>query len=105
MLTQAIGACGGSRISGLCLHVPVEPSSEPPKRARATAALLRRRVATQPLWLSVRGTSMEPSILAGSEGQLVVGSRPRRGEVWAFCSEAGDLVVHRCRRFEDGPYG
>jgi hypothetical protein len=71
---------------------------------RATAALLRRRVAAQPLWLPVHGMSMQPSILDGSEVQLVPASRPRRGELWAFCSAAGDLVVHRCRRFENGAY-
>jgi len=77
---------------------------EVPAEARATAALMRRRVVADPMWLHVRGMSMAPSILDGWEVQLVPGSRPRRGEVWAFCSAQGDIVVHRHCRFADGTH-
>jgi len=88
----------------LCLHVPVEPSSDLPAEVRAAAALLRRRVAARPMWLPVRGMSMQPSILDGWEVLLVPASRPRRGEVWAFCRADGDIVVHRNRQFADGEF-
>jgi phage repressor protein C with HTH and peptisase S24 domain len=68
------------------------------------ADLMRQRVATNPLWLPVHGMSMQPSIVDGTEVKLVPGSRPRRGEVWAFCRAEGDVVVHRCRRRETGGY-
>jgi hypothetical protein len=40
---------------------------------------------------------MEPTIVAGD--QLVMGgtARPRRGEVWAFCTDTSEVVAHRCR--------
>ena len=30
--------------------------------------------------------------------RVVAARRPGRGQVWAFCDEAGHVVVHRCRR-------
>jgi hypothetical protein len=48
--------------------------------------------------------SMQPFIPDGWEVQLVSASRPRRGEVWAFCSAQGDIIVHRYRRFEGGAH-
>ena len=82
----------------------VEPSSDLPAQVRATASLMRRRVAVEPVWLPVHGASMQPAILDGWDVQLVSASRPHRGELWAFCSPEGDLVVHRCRRSADGVY-
>lgn len=80
------------------------PASDLPAQVRAAASLMRRRVAVEPVWLPVHGTSMQPAILDGWDVQVVPASRPRRGELWAFCNPEGDLVVHRCRRSADGAY-
>jgi len=65
---------------------------------RAKARVLRRRVEQGSLWLSVEGESMGPTLGGDSEVLLVGAVRPRRGEIWAFYSDTGDLVVHRCLR-------
>jgi hypothetical protein len=80
----------------------MEPSNQ--ARAKVAADLMRQRVAASPLWLPVRGASMQPAIVDGTEVQLVRGMRPRRGELWAFCNADGDVVVHRCRRRETDVY-
>jgi hypothetical protein len=78
------------------------PPTEVPAVVRTRAALLRRRVSVTPLWLPVRGPSMDPTVRDGWEVRVVPGSRPRRGELWAFYNPDGVLVVHRCRRSNDG---
>jgi hypothetical protein len=79
-----------------------QPPTEVPAVVRTRAALLRRRVSVAPLWLPVRGPSMDPTVRDGWEVRVVPGSRPRRGELWAFYNPDGVLVVHRCRRSNDG---
>ena len=71
---------------------------------RASAALLRRRVAVEPVWLPVRGGSMHPTLRDGWDVLVTPAARPRRGEVWAFYNPDGVLVVHRCRRSTEGGY-
>jgi hypothetical protein len=89
--------------TGLCFHVRVDqPPSEPDVSVLASAALLRRRVAVEPMWLPVRGQSMRPALRDGWEVRVEPATRPRRGEVWAFYGPDGVLVVHRCRRVRDG---
>ncbi len=39
---------------------------------------------------------MSNTIRAGSRLRLAAGSTPRFGELWAFVSDEGDVVVHRC---------
>lgn len=58
-----------------------------------------RASARDSVWLPVDGTSMFPTILAGSE--VRVEARPRRpriAEIWAFCDTNGVVVVHRYRK-------
>ena len=59
----------------------------------AIAAVLRRKAATQPLWIPVSGQSMGRSIGDGRV-RVAPAARPRRGEVWAFVIE-GRIIVHR----------
>ncbi len=63
-------------------------------RAEAVAAVLRQRVQHQPLWLDVDGQSMGRTI---SRGRVFVraGTRPARGQIWAYCASDGRIVVHR----------
>jgi hypothetical protein len=71
--------------------------------ARATARLLRQRLADQILWLPVDGGSMRPTIAPPAEVRVVARHRPRLGEVWAFVGPDGTIVVHRYeRRSGDG---
>jgi hypothetical protein len=62
-----------------------------------TARLLRARAAAEPLWLDVSGHSMGRSIPDGTRVRVDTGASPRRGEVWAFCNDTGEIVVHRSR--------
>jgi hypothetical protein len=73
------------------------PGGEPAVDGSTKAALLRARLGTGALWLDVTGRSMGWSIPDGSRVRVVGGSLPARGEVWAFCTPSGDLVVHRLR--------
>ena len=67
--------------------------------------VLRRRLASGPLWLAVDGPSMSPSLAPPARVQLTAAGRPRPGELWAFGTHDGSLVVHRClRRRRDGTY-
>lgn len=66
-------------------------SVSPETRARA----LRAAVSAQPLWIATSGSSMGTTIQAGEEVCLVAQSRPRRGEVWAYVDDGGQVVVHR----------
>lgn len=66
------------------------------------ASVLRRRVAAAPQWFDVDGPSMGDTIPSGSRVLVAAAARPRRGEIWAFCLPAGNLVVHRYRRLVDG---
>jgi hypothetical protein len=45
---------------------------------------------------------MSGAIASGSEVLVVASERPRRGEVWAFVNEGGDVVVHRFLREVNG---
>jgi hypothetical protein len=57
---------------------------------------LRRSIREQaPFWLDVTGRSMGDTIHAGSQVLLDAPAAPRIGEIWAFCSDDGTLVVHR----------
>jgi hypothetical protein len=67
-----------------------------------TAAVLRKRVAKGPVWLAVSGTSMGSAIPSGARVLVRGRTTPRRGEVWAFCTSGGHVVVHRFRRHRDG---
>ncbi len=59
------------------------------------ARLLRRRAEVGPLWIDTIGNSMGRAVPAGARVRVVAASRPRRGEVWAICSDDGRVVVHR----------
>jgi len=72
---------------------PIDPS--------AKARLLREAAASGPLWLVARGTSMGRTIPTGSSVLVAEKSLPRRGQVWAYCEQSGDVVVHRYRRHTD----
>lgn len=64
----------------------------------ATKALALRRAATgSSLWLEASGDSMGRLIVPGDRVAIVATTRPRRGQVWAFCDARGDVLVHRCR--------
>jgi hypothetical protein len=61
----------------------------------AKAALLRRRLARESMWMPVDGPSMGSSIFPGSEVLVRGGTRPHPGEVWVFYDADGRLIVHR----------
>jgi hypothetical protein len=69
------------------------PSDDPDLVAR----LLRTAARNDPIELSATGTSMGWSIRDGSIVVVEEARAPRRGEVWAFCDDAGRVVVHRVR--------
>lgn len=69
-------------------------ASDPAVKAR----LFRQAAATKPLWFVARGTSMGRTIPTGSSVLVAQFTRPRRGQVWAYCDQAGGLVVHRYLR-------
>jgi hypothetical protein len=71
------------------------PATATVQEVDAVARLLRRRAGGE-LWLPVLGPSMEPAILTGSRVRVVGRTRPRPGEVWAFCTVEGSIFVHRC---------
>jgi hypothetical protein len=73
------------------------PAGEAAVDGSTKAALLRARLGTGSLWLDVTGRSMGWSIPDGSRVRVDRALRPARGEVWAFCTPSGDLVVHRLR--------
>lgn len=66
-------------------------------RPERIASALRLTIESKPLWLETSGGSMGRSIVPGSEILVASATRPRRGEVWAFCDDAGTIVAHRCR--------
>jgi hypothetical protein len=67
-------------------------------RPDEVAALLRAS-ARESVWLPVDGTSMFPTIKAGSQVRVVARARrPRIAEIWAFCDANGTIVVHRYRK-------
>ncbi len=50
------------------------------------------------MWVPVNGDSMGSTIIGGGRVRISdPGRGPRRGEIWAFASSTGDLVVHRFR--------
>lgn len=63
--------------------------------ATARAAVLRRAAGMRPLWLDVAGDSMGATIASGSKVRVEPATRPRRGQIWAFCTEDGRVLVHR----------
>jgi len=83
---------------------PTGAAPPPTERERqAIAPLMRRRAATERLWLPVRGESMGWSIRNGTRVRVEPAATPRRGEVWAFANAQGEIVVHRSRG--KGPVG
>jgi Peptidase S24-like len=67
-------------------------------RPEDVAALVRSSAADG-VWLPVDGSSMLPTISAGSQVRVVSGARrPRIAEIWAFCDPNGVIIVHRYRR-------
>ncbi|HEY0870795.1 MAG TPA: S24/S26 family peptidase [Acidothermaceae bacterium] len=67
-------------------------------RPEDVAALVRSS-AGDGVWLPVDGSSMLPTISAGSQVRVVsVSRRPRIAEIWAFCDPNGEIIVHRYRR-------
>jgi signal peptidase I len=70
-------------------------------RPEDVAALVRSS-AGDGVWLPVDGSSMLPTISAGSQVRVFsVSRRPRIAEIWAFCDSNGAIIVHRYRR-QDG---
>ena len=63
-----------------------------------TLALGLREAArrTSPLWMHATGSSMEPLIRADERIGVVGQARPRWGEIWLFCDDAGRVLAHRC---------
>ena len=59
-------------------------------------ALRHRCEADTDYWLDANGTSMGRTIPGGARVRVVAGTRPRVGEIWAFCGPRGQVVVHRC---------
>jgi hypothetical protein len=70
--------------------------------ADVKASLLRRRAATQPIWIDVSGMSMGQRLPGGARVLVAAGLNPRRGEVWAFVDDDGHVVVHRLKRHAAG---
>jgi SOS-response transcriptional repressor LexA len=66
------------------------------------AAVLRRRAAESPIAIDVKGSSMGAGIPSGARVLVAAAHRPRRGEVWAFVSDDGTVIVHRFRRERAG---
>jgi hypothetical protein len=69
-----------------------------------TARLLREAAETRPFWVDVYGRSMGWSIPGGCRVRVEPGVRPRRGEVWAYCDDRGNVVVHRSRGERAGAF-
>jgi hypothetical protein len=76
---------------------PAAPAAPADRDPSLVASLLRQRERSEPLWLDVHGRSMGWSIPDGARVRVEAATRPRRGEVWAFCNAGGDIVVHRYR--------
>ncbi len=73
--------------------------STPPE---TMARLLRRRAESGTLWIDTTGSSMGRAIPDGARVRLVVAARPRRGEVWAICTDDSRVIVHRALGVVDG---
>ena len=69
-----------------------------PIDASVKARLLRQAAADAPLWIAARGDSMGRTIPTGASVLVAHDASPRRGQLWAYCDEAGRVVVHRYRR-------
>jgi phage repressor protein C with HTH and peptisase S24 domain len=69
-----------------------------PIDATVKARLLRQAAANAPLWIEARGDSMGRTIPTGASVLVAEDATPRRGQLWAYCDEAGRVVVHRYRR-------
>ena len=66
------------------------------------ARLLRDRAA-RGLWIPVTGSSMAPHLIPPAEAWVVADApTPRIGEIWAFVTDDGDLLVHRFLRPDRG---
>lgn len=83
---------------------PRREGGPPTVDGRTTASLLRAHLGDGAMWLDVAGRSMGWSIPGGWRVRVVAAAQPRRGEVWAFCTPTGELVVHRARRVEPDGY-
>ncbi|MEE8603383.1 S24/S26 family peptidase [Euzebya tangerina] len=67
------------------------------------ARLFRHRLDREATWIATDGASMGRRWQAGVRVLLeAVDRAPRRGEVWAYCTAEGKLVVHRYVRCRDG---
>jgi hypothetical protein len=91
---------GGPAIAG----VDDVAGGVPSVRARAIAGVLRRSLPVGGRWLDVDGWSMGATIRGGESVLVVPATRPRRGQIWAFCLPDGSVFVHRFRRVIDGRY-
>ncbi len=69
-----------------------------PVPAEMKAKVLRRGVAANARWLDVTGLSMGPDLPGAAACSSTARRRARRGEVWAFVGETGEVVVHRFLR-------
>ncbi len=47
---------------------------------------------------------MGRAIVPPAQVLVVPGDQPRRGEIWAFCGEDAEVVVHRLRGHRDGGF-
>ena len=75
------------------------PDTTPPD---TVTRLLRRRAEVGPLWIDASGSSMGQAVPDGARVLVTALSRPRRGEVWAMCSDDGRVIVHRVLGMVDG---
>lgn len=66
-------------------------------RPEAVAAVLRKRLEREPVWIPVDGDSMGRTIRPPAKVLVVAADTPRWGEIWAFTNDDSTIVVHRCR--------
>ncbi len=72
---------------------PDQPAGDPD----AIARLLVSRLDNGDISIPVSGSSMKGLIESGAVVTITRSSSPRRGEVWAFTGETGQVLVHRIR--------
>jgi hypothetical protein len=103
----ALGRLRTVRARREALRARVDRALEPAPANRdpdLTARLLREKLTEQALWLDVYGGSMGQSIRGGTRVRVSASAAPRRGEVWAFCNDRGEIVVHRARGAAPGGF-
>ena len=91
-----LDACGFDHTAG---RSDMSDGTTPPE---TIARLLRRRAEAGTLWIDTIGNSMGRAIPDGARVRVVAAARPRRGEVWAMCSDDGRVIVHRALGVVDG---